>query len=208
MQLMEYNDHFVGKVLSVQDSILVCFEPVSNTFIGEIVLLNNTSYKGIVFRINIKIFLFNFYPKLFFIVDSIVVSTFQFHFFSSNKKLEKCKLFNLSKRCFHSKFNQYIKKSKTSYKYCDLKCYNTNRNYTSSIINTNEVTANTTKTTNNIIISSIGINHYTIADPIKFNSFSEEEKKNFLFEFQKEIFIDLGKLYNYTVVKQNDFYIF
>jgi F0F1-type ATP synthase alpha subunit len=67
--------HYVGKIVSIQDSIITCDEPYSNCFIGELVCFNNNiNYKGIVFEINakkIKILLLNCDQKDLYINDLI-----------------------------------------------------------------------------------------------------------------------------------------
>jgi len=66
---------YVGKISTIQDSIVLCHFPISNTFIGELVCFNESiNQKGIVFEIsstNIKIFLLDCDQKTLFIGDSI-----------------------------------------------------------------------------------------------------------------------------------------
>jgi len=75
MNVFSSYSHYVGKIVSIQDSIITCDEPYSNCFIGELVCFNNNiNYKGIVFEINtkkIKILLLNCDQKDLYINDLI-----------------------------------------------------------------------------------------------------------------------------------------
>ena len=65
----------IGKISTIQDSIVLCYLPISNSFIGELVCFNeNINQKSIVLEIsfnNIKIFLLDCDQKTLFIGDTI-----------------------------------------------------------------------------------------------------------------------------------------